>query len=191
MTHIYKTNNKEIIELLKSGKTAVVPTDTIYGLVGSALNRQTVERIYEIKDRNSLKPFIILAGSYEILDDFGIVIDKYTRSILDKIWPGKVSVIFHGVSQEFDYLTRGGDSLAIRIPDNSQLRQVITETGPLVAPSANPEGKPPAVNIKEAEIYFGESVDFYVDGGELRGEPSRIIEIENGKIKEIRGRINK
>ena len=69
---------------------------------------------------------------------------------------------------------------------NDFLQKLIKVSGPLVAPSANFAGEKPAENIKNAQNYFGDQVGFYIDGGELKGEPSTIIKIESNKIKVLR-----
>jgi L-threonylcarbamoyladenylate synthase len=95
-------------------------------------------------------------------------------------------------SKRFAYLHCQTNSLAFRWPDKKNLIELIKKTGPLVAPSANPEGKPPAETIVEAKDYFKQEMDFYVAGGKLKGAPSTIVEIKNGKINLIReGKINK
>ena len=170
-----------IIRQLKNGFVGIVPTDTIYGLVGSALNPSTVERIYHLKDRDSCKPMIILIGSINDLKIFGINLDLKTKSILQKYWPGPTSIILPCEGRQFEYLHRGTKSLAIRIPRKNNLRKFLVATGPLVAPSANIEGKSPAKTIADARSYFGNQVDFYVDGKTLNGRPSTLIKLVNNK----------
>jgi len=174
-------------KIILGGGVGVIPTDTIYGVVGSALNRKTVERIYKLRRRNSRKPFIVLIDSLADLKIFGAKLDVDTRKILKKIWPAKVSVVL-GIKKkdEFRYLHRGTHTLAFRLPEPSWLRRLLAKTGPLVAPSANLEGKPPAKTINEAQKYFGDRVDFYLDGGRVASKPSTLIRIENGKLTVLR-----
>ena len=157
-------------------------TDTIYGIVGLALKKEVVENIYKLRERNPSKPMIILIGSIRDLGFFGIKIDKITQKILEKFWPGKVSIILPCPSKKFIYLHRGTRSLAFRLPDKPDLIEILGKTGPLVAPSANPEGEPPAKTVEEAKKYFGQKVDFYLDEGELTSLPSTLIAIENGEV---------
>ena len=171
---------------LKEGKLTVIPTDTIYGLSTSALIKNSVERIYQIKKRNPKKPIIILVSDIIDLALFNITIDKNTKKILEKVWPGKVSVILSCSNKKFYYLHRGTGSLAFRLPIKDNLLDLLKITGPLVSTSANPEGKPYAKTIIQAKKYFGDSVDFYVDEGRLESSPSTLIEITNGKVKILR-----
>ncbi len=164
----------------------ILPTDTIYGIVGSALDKRTVERIYRLRKRNPKKPMIILIGDMSDLKKFGIMITPAIKKILNKVWPGKVSVILPSSSKKFAYLHRGTKTLAFRLPRPVWLRKMLKKTGPLVAPSANIEGKPPALTIPAAKRYFGKNVDFYADAGRLISKPSTIIAIKNGELTILR-----
>lgn len=172
--------NTEVLDILISGGVGVIPTDTLYGIVGRADLPSTVERIYKTRERNEKKPCIVLIASIEDLNKFGIWVSSEIKEYLEskKLWPGKISIIFSVSDGKFSYLTRGSGSLAFRVPDNKDLRELIKETGPLIAPSANIEGEPTATNISDAKVYFGDKVDFYVDEGEINSEPSTLIKFE-------------
>lgn len=172
---------KEIGEDIKKGLIGVIPTDTIYGIVCSAMNKKSVERLYKIRKRNLAKPMIILISSIKDLSFFDIKIEK---KITDKYWPGKVSIIVP--VKKFEYLHRGKNSLAFRLPDNKDLIKVLKISGPIVAPSANIEGREPAQTIEDAYNYFKDNIDFYVDCGKLKSKPSKIISLMNNKIEIIR-----
>jgi L-threonylcarbamoyladenylate synthase len=177
-------NLKSIISILKSHGIGVMPTDTIYGLVGSAFSRLAVERIYKLRKRNRKKPMIILISSIGDLKLFGIKLTPRLRKFLDRVWPGPVSVIMkisdkqQAKRDKFKYLHRGTNSLALRLPKPVWLRNTLKQTGPLVAPSANIEGKEPAYTIAEAKKYFGSRADFYLDRGRLYAFPSILIEVK-------------
>ena len=172
--------------ILKKGGIGVMPTDTIYGIVGSALDRATVERIYAIRRRNPKKPLIILIGSMRDLRRFGIRPDRKSAAIFRKLWPGKVSIILPCRNKKFTYLHRGTKSLAFRLPAKRSLRNLLKRTGPLVAPSANWEGHPPARTIAQAKRYFGKGVDFYVGTGLLDSPPSTLVAIRRGRVIVLR-----
>lgn len=177
---------QKYIDILKKGGIGVMPTDTIYGLLGSALKEKTVERIYRVRKREKTKPFIILISQISDLIIFGVRLATFQKNLLKKFWPGKVSLIFDCPLKKFQYLHRGKKSLAFRLPKPRWLRRVLKITGPLVAPSANLAGEKPATTIEEAKKYFGKKVDFYCDGGKIEGKPSAIIDIRKKKIKIIR-----
>lgn len=182
---------QKIASSLKSSQIGVIPTDTIYGIVGSALNQQTVEQIYTLRKRTPTKPMIILISSLEDLEKFNIQLDEELRNFLLEIWPNSVSVILTCPESKFEYLHRGTKTLAFRMSNYEFLQKLLPQTGPLVAPSANFEGEPSALTINEAKNYFGDSVDFYVDAGKLESEPSTVVKLAGGQIEIIRqGKFN-
>lgn len=172
----FKKTNK-IIELLKAGKIGVMPTDTIYGIVGSALSPKTVEEIYNLRQRDKDKPFIILISSLDDLKKFEVSLTKEQKDFLEKNWPNPLSVILAVRSERFQFLHRGKHSLAFRIPENKWLLEILKRVGPLVAPSTNLAGAKPAETIEEAKRYFGNRLSFYVDAGKLKSKPSTIVQL--------------
>jgi len=174
------------IALLKKGEIGVMPTDTIYGLVGSALIPTAVEEIYALKKRDPKKPLIVLIHDINDLALFHIHPDALKNKILQKYWPGPVSIILSCNDDSFFYLHRGEKSIAFRMPKLPWLIEFLKETGPLVAPSANTEGNPPAKNITEAKNYFGEKTSFYINMGEKTGNPSMLISLINNKEVKVR-----
>lgn len=174
--------DQSIVHLLKQGQVGVLATDTIYGLVGSALIEGAVEKIYQLRQRNPHKPMITLISSINDLNHFNINPEPEIKKFLEEIWPNPVSVILPCPEEKFSYLHRGTKSLAFRLPKKKSLIELIKETGPLVAPSANLEGMKEAETIEEAKKYFGERAAFYVDEGRLSSPPSTLIKIEDKKI---------
>lgn len=170
--------------MLRRGKNGVVRTDTLYGIVAQAANEHAVEAVYVAKGRTPTKsPIVLIANIGQLID----IYDETTITRVGDLWPGKNSVILpspHGPA----WLTRGNASIAYRIPDDARLRQLLEQTGPLIAPSANPEGQTPAMTIAEAQEYFGDKVDFYVDGGEVTNDmPSKLWRLRSdGELERLR-----
>ncbi len=175
-----------IIKIIKHGGVGVLPTDTLYGLVGPARNPQTVERIYQLRQRPPSKPFIILINSLADLKIFGVKLTPVTYNLLTNLWPGPVSVVLPCPLKKFYYLHRGKNTLAFRLPKPRWLRSLLKQTGPLIAPSANLAGQPSAINLREAKKYFGKQIDFYWPGGQLTGPASKLLTLKNGAVKIIR-----
>ncbi|HZJ34924.1 MAG TPA: L-threonylcarbamoyladenylate synthase [Candidatus Angelobacter sp.] len=174
-----------IKDILNNGGVGIIATDTIYGMVGQALNESALERIYKLKLRQPSKPFIILINSLADLVLFDIQLSDDERDEVMKFWPGPVSIILRCENTKLSYLHHGGSTLAFRMPAKNWLRNIIKSTGPLVAPSANPEGQPPADTIKQAKTYFGNNVDFY-QSGKTTNRASKIIQIIDGEIIVVR-----
>lgn len=171
-------------QINQSGAISVIPTDTVYGLVARASDKEAVSRLYELKKRED-KPGTLIAASIEQLEHLGLK-HRYLKAV-EQYWPGAVSVVIPVGDPALKYLHRGKMSLAVRIPDDKKLLAILKETGPLVTSSANPPGQMPANTIHEAKKYFGDKLDFYEDGGDLSNrEPSTIIRIIDDAVEVIR-----
>lgn len=182
-------HNDKLVNKLKNGEVSVLPTDTIYGIVGSAFNENTVNKIYAIRKRAPEKPCIVLIGSIAELNKFDIHLSDLAHSRLEALWDKReaTSVIIDCKEEKFKYLHRGTQTLAFRLPYQKVLREFLQKTGPIIAPSANTEGSAPAETIKRARRYFENQVNFYVDGGRVIGKPSQVIRLfSNGETTIIR-----
>lgn len=173
----------QLIDTLRTGGVAIMRTDTIYGIVGRADSKTTVERIYDIKGRTPTKSPIVIIGA---LSDMFDVYDDSTVEALSQYWPGPNSIILpssHGPS----WLTRGNHSIAYRLPADEALRRLLRLTGPLIAPSANPEGLEPARTIEEARQYFNTMIDVYEDEGIVTNPtPSSLYKLSDGSFRLLR-----
>ncbi|NCU37630.1 threonylcarbamoyl-AMP synthase [Candidatus Saccharibacteria bacterium] len=177
-----KTIQNDLIKTLLSGGIAIVRTDTLYGIVARADDPIAVERVYSAKGRNPNKSSIVLvAGSDHAYGDIQVLDSSEISSV-----PTSILI---DAPRAPKWLLRENSLLAHRVPDVPWLLQVLRYTGPLIAPSANPEGLPPARTISVAKQYFGPLIDMYVDGGEVPVDlsPSRLIRIhDDGFIEQLR-----
>lgn len=177
-THL---TTKTIKHMIASGAVGVLPTDTVYGLVAKASNESAIERLYALKKRAS-QPGTLIAASTDQLAELGF--DPSDLATAQNYWPNPVSIVLDARRVPY-YLKQDLTSLAVRIPSNPNLLELLQATGPLMTTSANPVKKPTATTTAEAKKYFGDLVDFYVNGGEISGNnASTIIGInEDGSIK--------
>lgn len=173
------------IEILQNDGVGVIATDTVYGIVARLLSPAAVERIYQVKHGDSSRPVgtILIASA----DQLRGIADDNDIAKAAAYWPGPTSVILQ-VSDELEYAHKGLSSLPFRVPADPELIKLLEQTGPLATSSANLPSQPPAVTVDQAKQYFGDTVDFYDDGGDLSDRaPSKIIKIlDNGDIQEIR-----
>jgi L-threonylcarbamoyladenylate synthase len=174
-----------VIDLINEpGAIGVIPTDTLYGVVACATDKKAVERLYDLKKREN-KPGTLIAANLEQLEKLGLK-HRYLKAV-EQFWPGAISIIIPCGDPALAYLHQGKMSLAVRIPADKQVQQWLRQTGPLLTSSANQPGKPPAANIGQAKQYFGDDVDFYVDGGDLSNrQPSTVIRIIDDAIEVLR-----
>lgn len=174
-------------DLLLEGKIGVIPTDTIYGISCLANRKDLISKIYEIKGRDYSKPFIIIISSETQLGKFGIKLSKEENRVVNKYWPGPVSIILDVDSDLLQYLHRGSGTLAFRVPKHRQLASLLKKTGPLISTSANISGTGSPKTVGEAIIGLKDQVDFYLDKGYLDNPPSTVIRITDAKEVIIRG----
>ena len=162
---------KEIFE----GKIFVYPTDTVYGLGCNALDEKAVNKIREIKKRDS-KPFSVIAPSLEWIRK-NLVVDVE----LEKYFPGPFTLILKKKNASFLSHASPIDTLGVRIPDNEFTKKIQKTGFPFITTSVNLSGKPPANKIEEIpdEIIF--QADFVINSGSLSGKPSTLI-IEGKEI---------
>lgn len=161
----------------------VLPTDTVYGLVASAHDPRAVKRLYDLKGREG-KPGTIIAASIDQLVRLGLK-TRYLKSVID-YWPGALSIVIP-CDESLSYLHEGVGSLAVRLPADEPLAALLEQTGPLLTTSANHPGEPVASDVQAAEAYFGDKLDFYVDGGNMSGrKPSTIIRVVDDAVEVLR-----
>lgn len=171
-----------LAEYLKTpGVVAVIPTDTVYGVVVRAADPKAVAALYSLKNRDA-KPGTLIAASINQLVELGFK-RRYLTSV-EQFWPGAVSVIIP--CADLAYLHQGIGSLAVRIPDDPWLIELLNQTGPLQTSSANQPGEPPATTIQEARDYFGDEVAWYEDGGIVNRPSSTVIRVIDDAIEVVR-----
>lgn len=171
-------------ELLKPGAVGIIPTDTVYGLAARAADPAAADRLYGLKGRTT-KPGTIVAADITQLEKLGLR-HGYLKAV-EQFWPGAVSVVIGCDNPALAYLHLDQKSLAVRIPNDSKLLEILHLTGPLLTSSANPPGQNPAATIEQAKRYFGKKVDFYVSGGNLsKHQPSTVIRIVDDAIDVLR-----
>lgn len=170
-----------ITHTLAHGGVAVVRTDTIYGIIALASNEYAVQKVYNAKDRDPTKQCIVLVATAPEDSEYGELVEKYSGQA-----ESPTSVVVPATN-ESEWLLKGGDTIAYRVVRDPFLKSVIEAVGPVIAPSANPEGFPPARNIIEAQNYFKDDVDCYVDGGEVPEgvHASEIIKVNEDETIEI------
>lgn len=174
----------EAKDLLKPGAIGVIPTDTVYGLAARAADQAAVDRLYKLKGR-TVKPGTIIAADMRQLEDLGLK-HRYLKAV-EQFWPDAVSVVIACANPALAYLHLNKNSLAVRIPNDTKLLELLHQTGPLLTSSANAPGQKPAATVDQAKGYFGDKVDFYINGGNLSNrQPSTVIRIVDDAVDVLR-----
>lgn len=172
-------SDPQLVALINAGAIGIIPTDTVYGLVGRADHPEAIAKLYHVKDREQA-PGTIIAHSVDTLSALGFPLASLSRAT--RHWPAPLSVVIDATAIP-SYLKQTRESLPVRIPDHTELLILLASTGPLMTTSANTPKAPTSRTIDEAVTYFGDAVDFYVDAGDL-GErpPSTIIGYDGDEL---------
>jgi L-threonylcarbamoyladenylate synthase len=173
------------VEILNKGFVGVLPTDTLYGICADALNPKAVEKIYTLKWRNKNKPLIVLIETLQQLEKFfGI---KDIPPLAEKLFKYEKPISVLLKVKNFEWISRESQKIAFRLVKNGFIKEFLKELGkPIVAPSANWEGFPPARDVFQAFNYFGNGVAIYYNGGVLKGNPSALVDINGDKVSLLR-----
>ena len=153
--------------LLRDGELVAFPTETVYGLGANALNGQAVANIYRAKGRPSDNPLIVHIGHKDQLNGLVEEIPELAQPLMDRFWPGPLTLIFKKKEGVFpDTVTAGLSTVAIRMPDHPCALQLIRESGcPVAAPSANLSGKPSPTTAEHVYEDLSGRIAGIVDGG--------------------------
>ncbi|KKF39360.1 DNA-binding protein [Halorubrum saccharovorum] len=168
-------------EAVTDGDLVVYPTETVYGLGGDALDPDAVERVFELKSRERSKPLSLGVPSVDAAlrhtepTEFAVA---FARAFL----PGPVTVIVERGDAVPDALTAGRDRVGIRVPDHDLARDLLSETGPLTATSANVSGRGSVTRLDDLDDRIREGVAVVVDGGETPGTESTVVDPEKRTI---------
>ena len=129
--------------MLADGKTVIFPTETVYGLGANALDEDAATKIYQAKGRPSDNPLLVHGADKEDVYDLVENVDDRAKLLMDKFWPGPLTIVFKKKAIIPDRTSGGLDTVAIRMPSDQVARDLIRQAGvPIAAPSANISGRP-------------------------------------------------
>jgi L-threonylcarbamoyladenylate synthase len=164
---------------LVRGGVALFPADTVYGLAAAADSRSAVERLYELKGRPAAQPaavmFFALAPALAALAELG----PRTRAALERLLPGPVTAVVPNPGRRYP-LACGPrpDRLGLRVPDlRGRLEPLGAARVAVLQSSANPSGGADARRVEDVDPALREGVDLVLDGGELPGVPSTVVDL--------------
>ena len=173
----------EIIEHLRSGKLIVYPTDTLYALGADIYNEDAVKKIYQLKNRPFSLPLPVAVPSIQEMKRIAYVNDL-AEKLAKNFLPGKLTLILYKKDVP-DIVTANSDKVAVRIPNNEMALKILRNYSPLTVTSANIHGEKVPSCIEEIKKLFGKDL-LYIDGEELRSEPSTIVDCTSDETKILR-----
>ena len=186
MKVITKDNLSQASIILKHGGIVAFPTETVYGLGVRADKEECYEKLVEVKHRRPNQPFTVMCSDINMIEKF-LVVDKTTRTIIDKFMPGPLTLILKTSKDVAHHLDLGTGFVGVRIPKSKTVLDLINQVGvPLLVPSANPTGEEPALNSIDVIKYFNDKIDCVIEGECKSNTPSTIIKIDEGNVTLIR-----
>ena len=146
------------------------------------MNKESISRLYEVKQRPINKPISLLVSSIEMAETIAKDITDMEYKLMEKFFPGPLTIILKKKTIVPDNLTNNNDTVGIRMPDNIIAKKLIEYSNvPIATPSANISGKPSGTDINTIMNDFKDKVDYYIDGGKSKlGIGSTIVKLENG-----------
>jgi len=169
---------EEAVEAIVAGRLAVIPTDTVYGLVTNPGSEAPVRRLYRAKGRDDLKPTALVAADLDVLFECLPELQGRAESIARALLPGAFTLVLPNPAHRFPWLTGpSSETIGVRVPELAGPGgEVLTRVGVIVATSANLPGGPDPRTLEEVPEELRAAADALVDGGELAGVPSTVID---------------
>ena len=171
-------------KVLNDDGIVVIPTETVYGLAGNALKKNSVNKIYSIKKRPKNDPLICHADSLDKIKKYVNDIPEEAYALADKFWPGPMTIIFEKKNIIPDLTTSNLNTVAFRIPDKTITLKLLENLNyPLAAPSANIFGYISPTKTEHIHKNFNKGIDYLLEGGNCKlGLESTIIGFKDDKI---------
>lgn len=165
----------EAAKALRYGKVALVPTETVVGLVAAETGLRRIERI---KNRDPDKPVALLCASAEEAFALATDVSSLARRLASLYWPGPLTLVLDCAA---------GGTVGVRVPAGPVVRELLAAYGhPLYATSANLSGEPPPKRLEDVDPRVSEAVDLMVEGEPGTGEASAVVDLSNGRIRLLR-----
>lgn len=171
---------KQAVQVLKNGGIIIFPTDTIYGIGCSIFKNAAVSKIFKLKKRVSTKPLSINIAEKKEIYNLVKEVSKNAEKLMKKFWPGALTLVFKKINSISKIVSGGKDTIAIRIPNNKIVLNLIKEAGfPIVSTSANLSGESDPHSFSSIVSDFYGKVDLIIDVGDVCGIPSTVLDVSS------------
>ena len=180
-------NIKKAAQSIKNGGIVAFPTETVYGLGASIYNKNAILKIFELKERPRFDPLIVHISSFIELEKIVKKVPKRIYKLIEKFWPGPLTVVLKKRKIISDIITSGLDSVAVRMPKNDIALKLIKCSTPIAAPSANKFTRVSPTKVEHIVKQFINGIDYVIDGGKTDlGIESTIIKYDDGSFYLLR-----
>ena len=166
-------------QILLSGGVVAFPTESFYGLAVNATDEAAIRSLFAIKKRRSDRPVLILIPSLDVLERYVNNIPKIAHKLIEKFWPGGLTLLFEAGPDVSPMLTAGTGKIGIRLSCHPIATALAQSIGlPITGTSANISDSPACINAEEVYLAFDEEVNLILDGGETQGgKGSTILDV--------------
>ncbi len=170
---------REMVAALAGGALALLPTDTVYGLVCVAASRDAALDLYRLKGRVEIQPTAVIAADAEVLFASIAGLEGIAAAGIRTLLPGPFTLVVPNRERRYSWLSAARpETIGVRVPHLvGPAAEIVASIGMIVATSANLPGGPDPCRIEDVPAEIRAGVAFAVDGGELPGTPSTVIDL--------------
>ncbi|MDN5858449.1 MAG: threonylcarbamoyl-AMP synthase [Pseudonocardia sp.] len=173
-------------QAVRGGRLVVLPTDTVYGIGCDAFSAPAVAGLLAAKQRGPDLPVPVLVGSWTTIDGLVARVPRAARDLVEAFWPGPLSLVLpHAPSLSWD-LGRTKGTVMLRMPLHPVALELLREVGPMATSTANVAQQPAPTIAADAHEQLGDSVAVYLDGGELGGAVSTVVDLTGDDVRILR-----
>ena len=174
--------------LLLQNEVVAIPTETVYGLAGNALNEIAVSKIFEAKNRPYFDPLIVHVGKISDIELYVEEIPRLAADLIENYWPGALTLLLPKKSCIPDLTTSGLKEVGIRMPQHPLTLELLNSLPfPLAAPSANPFGYISPTSAEHVDQQLGNKIPYILNGGNCSvGIESTVLRVQHNEIEVLR-----
>ncbi|HFI0398173.1 TPA: L-threonylcarbamoyladenylate synthase [Streptococcus suis] len=173
-------------KILTSGGAVVLPTETVYGLFAQALNEEAVNRVYQLKQRPRDKAMNLNVSNLNDIYFFSQNTPFFLEKLYNRFMPGPLTIILKANDNVPFWVNSGLDTVGFRVPNHVKTLQLISETGPLIGPSANISGNESGKKFSDIQAQFSVDLPGIEDDQALTGIDSTILDLSGQRARILR-----
>ncbi|HEM2851808.1 L-threonylcarbamoyladenylate synthase [Streptococcus suis] len=172
--------------ILENGGAVILPTETVYGLFAQALNEDAVNRVYQLKQRPRDKAMNLNVSNLNDIYFFSQNTPFFLEKLYNRFMPGPLTIILKASEKVPFWVNSGLDTVGFRLPNHEQTLRLISETGPLIGPSANISGNESGKKFSDIQAQFSVDLPGIEDDQALTGIDSTILDLSGQKARILR-----
>ncbi len=172
--------------ILENGGAVILPTETVYGLFAQALNEDAVNRVYQLKQRPRDKAMNLNVSNLNDIYFFSQNTPFFLEKLYNRFMPGPLTIILKANYNVPFWVNSGLDTVGFRLPNHEQTLRLISETGPLIGPSANISGNESGKKFSDIQAQFSVDLPGIEDDQALTGIDSTILDLSGQKARILR-----